>query len=155
MGDQEKNVKENFDARAKTIRETTKRAPGKVVGLFILVLIVINSFWNLWENGNKVSAELQTLKADLAALAARQTELQTSAAETAELENLKTNIEFAKETLEAHIASITKASESFETKLDALIKTEEAKLESLLREAENQRTYIEELKKLVAGESKR
>jgi uncharacterized membrane-anchored protein YhcB (DUF1043 family) len=153
MGDQEKNAKEKFDATAKAIAGTAKNAPGKVIGIIILILIMLNTFWNLWENGNKISAELQAVKTDLAALAARQTELENSAAGSVDLENIKTDIELAKETVQSNIASTAKAVETFETKLDALVRAEETKLEILLREAENRRIYIQELKNLLAGEN--
>lgn len=155
MGDLEKSGKENFDVTVKTIAESAKSAPGKVIGIVILVLVVINTFWNLWENGNKISAELQTLKTDLTALVTRQTELEKNTAGAADLEDLKTDIELAKETVKVDIASIAKAGESFEAKLNSVIQAEESKLEVLLKEAENQKAYIENLKKLLAGESGR
>jgi hypothetical protein len=156
MGDLEKfekNVKEKFDATRKTVTETVKSAPGKVIGIIVLVLIVINTFWNLWDNGNKISAELQAVKADVATLTTQLAELEKSTAGAADLDSVKADIEFAKETAKADIASITKASESFEAKLNAVVKAEEAKLETLLKETESQRAYIEELKGFLAGES--
>jgi hypothetical protein len=156
MGDLEKfekNAKEKFDATVKTVTETVKSAPGKVIGIIVLVLIVINTFWNLWDNGNKISTELQAVKADVATLVTRLDELEKSTAGAVDLENVKADIESAKATVKADIDSIAKANENFETKLNAVIKAEEAKQETLLKEAEDHRTYIEELKGLLAGES--
>ena len=131
------STKEKIDATMKTVSETAKSKNGKIVGIVILVIILLNTFWSMMES--KMTSELQAVKADLAALNTRVTEMEKG---TINLDAVKADIE-----------SIKGASANFEAKLNAVVKAEESRQEVLAKDLESHKAYIEELKSLLAGET--
>ncbi len=131
------STKEKIDATMKTVSETAKSKNGKIVGIVVLVIILLNTFWSMMES--KMTTELQAVKADIAALNTRVTEMEKG---TINLDAVKADIE-----------SIKGASANFEAKLNAVVKAEESRQEVLAKDLESHKAYIEELKSLLAGET--
>ncbi|MDR2175732.1 MAG: hypothetical protein LBO82_07315 [Synergistaceae bacterium] len=131
------NTQEKLDATVKSLVETAKSRKGKIIGIIVLVLILLNTFWNMVEN--KITAELQAVKTDLAEINHR----------LAETEKGTLDVDAVKADLEA----IRKAGSDFESKLSAVIKAEEEKLETLTKNAEGQKAYLESLKSHLAGDT--
>ena len=153
------------DAKKETDTTTKKEkcklgAHWKVVlgGIIALILIVLNTFWNMTENkisetiakqigsltvAEETAKEIESLKAEiksgLAKLDARVSETEKEK-ETIDLDAVKGSVE-----------SIRKAKEDFEKKLLAVVKAEELKLAALEKDAANQKAYIDELKGLLEG----
>ncbi|MDR1377227.1 MAG: hypothetical protein LBJ22_06920 [Synergistaceae bacterium] len=156
MGANEK--KQKFDTTLKTLTDAAKTKDGKLVGIVILVVIILN--WislNVFGTSvkNTIAAEVQTIKSDFAALSAHVTELEEEVGkktESVDIGALKADAEAIKKTAESLGESTVKASEKFEAKLNALVKTEEAKLATLTKDLENQKAYIDELKSLLTGQ---
>ena len=137
MQSSEKSPKEKFDETMKTVTEKAKTKTGKIVGIVVLVIVLLNIFWSMMEN--KVASEVQAVRADIAALNTRLAEMEKG---SIDLEAVKADAE-----------TIKKVGETFEAKLNAIVKAEEAKLEILAKDMENQKAYIEDLKSLLAGET--
>ena len=115
---------------------------GKVIlGIAVLVIILLNTFWNMMENKiAETMAKDASFKSELAALDARLSEAESGT--------------IALDAVKADVASIKKAGEDFEKKLLAVIKAEELKLAMLEKDIANQKAYLEELKSLLEGVSK-
>ena len=150
-----KNTKEKFDEAVKTVAETAKTTKGKIVGIIVLAIIVLNMFWNMMES--KITTELQSVRTDLGALNARLAKVETEAEKTAKLETvdldaIRAEAQSVKASAETIADLMTKTGENFDAKLNAIVKSEEAKLDVLSKELENQRIYIDSLKNLLAGE---
>lgn len=132
----EKSPKEKFDTTMKTVTEKAKTKTGKIIGVVVLVIILLNIFWSMMEN--KVTLEVQAVRADIVALNTRLAEMEKGSVDL--------------DAVRADAETIKKTGESFEAKLNAIVTAEEAKLENLTKELENQKAYIENLKSLSAGE---
>ena len=149
--------KQQFDAVLKTLAETAKSKNGKKVGIIVLGVIllnvlILNVFGTTLEN--KVTAEVQALKSELAGLNAHVTERMKDVdkkMETIDIETLKAGAEVIKKSAESVNEATSKASANFEAKLNALIKAEEAKFEALTKDLENHKAYIDGLKSLVTS----
>jgi predicted nucleic acid-binding Zn-ribbon protein len=137
MGGNSTNTQEKLDATVKSLVETAKSKKGKIVGIIVLVIILLNTFWNMVES--KITTELQAVKADLAELNNRLTEAEKGTLDV--------------ETVKADVDTIRKAGADFESKLNAVVKAEEEKLEILTKSAEDQKAYLESLKSRLAGET--
>ena len=131
------NTQDKLDTTVQSLVEKAKSKKGKIIGIVILVIILLNTFWNMVEN--KITTELQTVRADLASFNDRLSEAEKG---TLDVEAVK-----------ADVAAIQKAGADFEAKLNAVIEAEEEKLEILTKDAESQRVYVESLKSRLAGES--
>ncbi|MDR1649947.1 MAG: hypothetical protein LBR71_06760 [Synergistaceae bacterium] len=131
------NTQEKLDAAVQSLIEKAKSKKGKIIGIIVLVIILLNTFWNMTEN--KISIELQAVRADLAELNSRLAEVEKG---TPDSEALKSDAD-----------AIRKAGADFESKLNAVIKAEEEKLEILTQSAESQKAYLEGLKNRLAGEA--
>jgi type II secretory pathway component PulM len=131
------NTQEKLDAAVQSLVEKAKSKKGKIIGIIVLVIILLNTFWNMTEN--KITAELQAVKADLAELNSRLAEVEKG---TPDVEAMKADAD-----------AIRKAGANFESKLNAVIKAEEEKLEILTQSAESQKAYLEGLKNRLAGEA--
>jgi hydroxyethylthiazole kinase-like sugar kinase family protein len=145
-----KDAKEKFDEAVKVVAETAKTTKGKIVAIIILVIIVLNTFWNMMEN--KITTELQSVRADLGTLSTRLAEVEEAKGETIDLDAIKAEVQSFKTSAEAIASLLSKTNENFGAKLNAIVQLEEAKLESLSKEVENQKAYIEGLKKLLPEE---
>ncbi|MDR1979032.1 MAG: hypothetical protein LBQ42_09900 [Synergistaceae bacterium] len=151
--------KEKFDATLKTLTEAAKSKNGKIVGIIVLCVIllnviILNVFGTTVEN--RIATEIQALKSDLAAINAHVADLEEKVdkkTETVDIEALKADAETIKKATETLNDATSKASENFEVKLNAVVKAEEAKLEILTKDLENHKAYIDELKSLLAGET--
>ena len=137
MENSQKNAQRKLDDTKNMFLETVKKHKGPIIGIVVLVIIVLNIFWNMMES--KMSAELQAVRADLGELNTRMEEVDKG---TIDLDAVKADIE-----------SIKSASANFDVKLNALIKAEETKIETMIKDVENQKAYVEELKSLLAGTS--
>jgi hypothetical protein len=137
MGSEETKTQEKLETAVRALKETAKSGKGKIIGIVVLVIILLNTFWNMMEN--KMTTELQAVKADLAGLNDRLVELEKG---TPDVEAVK-----------ADVAAIQQAGAEFESKLNAVIKAEEEKLEILTKSAESQKAYLESLKNRLAGET--
>ncbi|MDR1873798.1 MAG: hypothetical protein LBQ90_02130 [Synergistaceae bacterium] len=140
MSSREKTGKEKFDEAVKVVTEKARTPTGKfTIGVVILLVILFNIVWTLM--GNRIAAEGQALRADMAVFDSRLLEVEKGT--TIDLDALKADVE-----------SIRKATNSFEAKLNSIVRAEEARLETLVRDVENQKAYIEALKKiLLSGET--
>jgi hypothetical protein len=136
MSDNDMNTQEKLDATVKSLVEKAKSKKGKIVGIVILVIILLNTFWNMVEN--KIVTELQTVKADLTEFNNRLTEAEKGTLDT--------------EAVKADAEAIRKATADFESRLSALVKAEEEKLELLTKSVESQKAYLESLKGRLAEE---
>jgi hypothetical protein len=137
MSDNDTNTQEKLEATMQSLVEKAKSKKGKIIGIIILVIILLNTFWNMMEN--KITAELQAVRADLAEFNNRLAEAEKG---TLDVESVKADVE-----------AIRKAGADFESKLNAVIKAEEEKLEVLTKSAESQKAYVESLKSRLAGET--
>jgi hypothetical protein len=131
------STQEKLDATMQSLVEKAKSTKGKIVGIIILVIILLNSFWNMMEN--RITTELQAVRAELAEISARVTEAEKG---TLDVEAVKADVE-----------TIRKAGAEFESKLNAVISAEEGKLEILTKSVEYQKAYLESLKSYLAGET--
>jgi hypothetical protein len=152
-----KKAKDTFDTTVKTVTEKAKTPMGKIVIVIVVLLIVLQTFWNMTES--KVVSELQPLTSELANLNARVGEMEKSQAEAIDLDALKADaeafktklqedIDAIKDAVKADADAIKSAGENFEAKLSALVEAEESKLEALTKETETQKAYVEKLKAL-------
>jgi hypothetical protein len=131
------NIQEKLDATMQSLVEKAKSKKGKIVGIIILVIILLNTFWNMMEN--RITTELQAVRAELTELSGRMAEAEKG---TLDVEAVKADVE-----------TIRKAGAEFESKLNAVIKAEEGKLEVLTKSVEYQKTYLESLKSYLAEET--
>lgn len=134
MANNEKSPKEKFDATVKTVAEKAKTKTGKIVGIIILVIVVLNVFWSMMEN--RVVSEVQALRTEIA--------LRLNEVEKGSIDP---------EAVKADAEAIRKVGADFEAKMNAIVKAEETKLEALTRDMESQKAYLETLKKFLAGEA--
>jgi regulator of protease activity HflC (stomatin/prohibitin superfamily) len=149
--------KEKFDATLKTLTEAARTKNGKIVGIIVVAVlllnvIILNSFGTTLEN--KITAEIQALKTELAGTNAQVADLEKEIdqkTETLDIEAFKAEAESIKKAAESVNDATGKASENFDAKLNALLKAEEAKLEILTKDLETHKAYIDELKNLLAG----
>jgi hypothetical protein len=137
MSDNDMNTQEKLDATVQSLVEKAKSKKGKIIGIVILVIILLNTFWNMVES--KITTELQSVKANLAEFNNRLSEAEKG---TLDVDAVK-----------ADVAAIQKAGADFESKLNAVIKAEEEKLEILTKNAESQKVYVESLKNRLAEET--
>ena len=158
MSDKDKNAKKGsvektaVEATMETVKCSLAANWKVIVGILVLVIIVLNTFWNMTETkisetvaqaigSISVAEEIESfkaeLKSDLAKLDARVSETEKG---TIDLDAVK-----------ADIASIKEAGEEFDKKLNAVIKAEEGKLALLEKDVVNQKAYIDELKGLLEG----
>ncbi|MDR3265386.1 MAG: hypothetical protein LBT15_05175 [Synergistaceae bacterium] len=137
MNGKDKNEKGKLDTKA--IMEKAKTPTGKfIIGIVVLLIILFNVVWT--QTSNRITSEVQAVKADLSAFDTRLLEVEKGT--TIDLDALKADAE-----------SIRQATDNFEAKLNAVVKAEEARLEALTREVETQKTYIDTLKSLLSGET--
>jgi hypothetical protein len=135
MSAKDRNEKGKVDA--KMIMEKAKTPTGKlVIGIVVLLIVLFNVVST--QTSNRITSEVQPVKADLAAFDTRLVEVEKGT--TVDLDAVKANAD-----------AIQQATESFEAKLNAVVKAEEARLEALTKEMENQKAYIETLKSLLSG----
>jgi type II secretory pathway component PulM len=137
MSSKDTKIQEKLDTAMQALKEKSKTKHGKIIGIAVLVIILLNIFWNMTEN--KITTELQAVKADLTEINNRLTEMEKG---TPDANALKADVE-----------AIQKAGADFESKLSAVIKAEEEKLEIFVKSAESQKAYLESLKSRLAGET--
>ena len=161
MAGKEKNAKEQSDSTVKTVMEKAKTTKGKVIiGVVVLVILMLNISWTL--ANNKISTEIQAVRAEIAELAARFEEVTKAGQKESAINDydaIKAEIQALQENLKTREDSAQKAAEDFNAKLNAVIKSEEAKLDILVKElekqTESQKAYLEELKSLAIGNTEK